>query len=86
MTRGRRKRQGSVHKRIKVTDGLKEILDVERKNKERFNDTIYRIMMQKGQLAKENSDLKGVIDDQKRIIEDLQSKLKLQEVKVKIRR
>jgi hypothetical protein len=85
MTRSRRRRHGSLHKWVRVTEGLKEILESERTHSERFNDTIYRIMMEKGRLAKENYDLKGHIDNLTRAIEDLRSKLELESREVEIR-
>ena len=95
--RGRPRRQSSLHKFMRVSNGLEHILTSERKRKERFNDTILRIIMERGLLAKENYDKKGTIDyltriiddqkdhidDLKRIIENLQSKVKLQEVKIR---
>ena len=78
MTSGRHRRQGSVHKRIKVTDGLHDILESERRRKERFNDTILRIIMEKGSQSKEISDLKEINDYLKRQIDELKPKPKRQ--------
>jgi hypothetical protein len=74
MTRGRRRRQGSLDKVMRITQGLKEILVSERMRSERFNDTILRIIMERGLLAKENSDQKGHIDYLIRVIDELKVK------------
>lgn len=49
-------------------------MESERKRRERFNDTILRIIMEKGLQSKEISDLKENIDYLKRILDDLKSK------------
>ena len=77
---------------MRINERLREILESERNHKERFNDTILRIIIEKGELAKENYDMKGrtdylirVIDDQKRQIDKLKSKgeVKLNSLKLK---
>jgi hypothetical protein len=62
LVRGRPLRQGSLHRHVRINEGVVEILVSERKKGERFNDTIFRIIREKGELAKENNRLIGLID------------------------
>jgi hypothetical protein len=62
LAKGMRPRQGSLHKFVRINDRVMEILVCERKIGERFNDTIFRLIREKGELAKENDRLKGLID------------------------
>jgi hypothetical protein len=59
LAKGRRPGQGSLHKFVRINDRVMEILVCERKIGERFNDTIFRLIREKGELAKENDRLKG---------------------------
>ena len=43
---GRPKKKNSLHRHIKISDELYEILNSERKPGERFNDTIKRIIIE----------------------------------------
>lgn len=65
---------------MRVSEGLIEILESERRRRERFNDTMLRIIMERGLQAKEISDLKENNDYLIRVIEELKLKVK---VKVK---
>ena len=56
--RGRHKKQGSLHESIRIDEHLKEILDSEQRRGERYNDTILRIIQEKGELARQNDRLK----------------------------
>jgi hypothetical protein len=47
--KGRPSKQGSLHKLLKIDDYLWKILDSERSPRERYNDTIKRILFEKTQ-------------------------------------
>jgi hypothetical protein len=59
------RRLESLHKHVRINERVEEILVSERKNGERFIDTIFRIIMEKGELAIENNKLTGLIYDSK---------------------
>jgi hypothetical protein len=64
---GRPRSRGSVHKPLKISDELHSALYTERKPGERFNDTIKRIIVERGRLSQEVDRLKA------QLLQDAQS-------------
>jgi hypothetical protein len=64
---GRPRSKGSVHKPVKISDELYNVLYSERKPGERFNDTIKRIIVERGRLSQEVDRLKA------QLLQDAQS-------------
>jgi hypothetical protein len=58
LRRGRHKKKGSLHESIRIDENLKEILNSEQRRGEPYNDTILRIIQEKGELARQNDRLK----------------------------
>jgi hypothetical protein len=60
-------KQDGVFTTIRVSDDLKEILDLEHKPEERYSDTVQRMLYEKTQkiqaLTQENDRLKGLIGE-----------------------